>query len=180
MSAPSDNPVGPQKPVDWGALPIVRTDLSPAGVMDRVRTASKRGRLPGFREIDGATFAVLAFGVPFDRELIVRVEASGAGTALLARPVLLKRNPVLFAAVLIFTIWPGVAITKSMIPWEPFGIPFEAWYLPLTIIPTPFVWMSLIKKSSRTTFASALESMSQIAGEVGGVLSTGAANDRAD
>jgi hypothetical protein len=63
-----------------------------------------------------------------------------------------------------------VAITKSMIPWEPFGIPFEAWYLPLTIIPTPFVWMGLMRKASRTTLASAIEAMSQIAGEVSGVV----------
>jgi hypothetical protein len=170
MSAPSDKPIVQPTPIDWAALPIVRTDLPTSEVMDRVRTASKRGRLPGFREIDGASFAVLAFGVPFDRELVIRVEASGGRTVLSACPVLLKRNPVLFAAVLIFTIWPGVAITKSMIPWEPFGIPFEAWYLPLTIIPTPFVWMGLMRKASRTTLASAIEAMSQIAGEVSGVV----------
>src|SRR6266404_376581 len=93
------------QPVPAGgiALPSILTDLSAAQIRERLTTASRRGRLAGFdpRPRDGALFAAAAHAHPFDSLLLGELRDG----RIQFRLVMLRKIPLLFGAVLIFTIW---------------------------------------------------------------------------
>ncbi|MEX2219951.1 MAG: hypothetical protein WD749_14460 [Phycisphaerales bacterium] len=147
-------------------LPQVTTELVPADLLDRLETLARRGRLPGFQRGGRGLFSVEAHGHPFDAELIASAHPTPPGTELTFDLRLRRRLPALFAIVLLATIWPGVYFMDQLIPGE-WGWPATwIWYLPLTILPLPFLWRSLMAKSRRSNHQAAQEAIRKIAAEL--------------
>jgi hypothetical protein len=144
-------------------------------VLDRLRTASKRGRLPGF-VAPGARcdFTIEAHGNPFDA--IVAAHAAPGEVRFELRP--LYKMPAIFVVVMLATIWPGVHLMDSLIPGEWNWIDTWIWYLPLTVLPLPWVCKQAIDRARRTTRASALASIDSIAAEIGGAVTPPASKSK--
>jgi hypothetical protein len=157
-------------------LPVVVTALSPDEVLARLDFASRRGRLPGFERLGGhgsdRLFRVEAHGHPFDAVLIGRHVSHAAASHLEFALHLRKKLPVVFVLVLIATVWPGVYFMDELIAqylsglWRPWVTYY--WYLPLTILPIPWVWRGVMRRTRRTTEESAREAIARIAGEIDG------------
>jgi hypothetical protein len=155
-------------------LPKVETPLPPEAIVERLAFASRRGRLAGFEAAQGGgLFGVAAFGQPFDRVLIAEVERGDGGSTLEFRSALLKKWPVIFIVVTLFTIWPGVWLTNSLFityfpsyPW--WGVQTWMWYLPLTVLPLPWMVKSMWRKSEAAAHDSAHRAIRKIAAEIGG------------
>ncbi len=164
-----------------GAPPrSLRSILSPTEVVDRLAARARRGKLPGFRRLDEsangtlAGFRVLAFGHPYDYELIGAVApeagtADGGGSRVDFRMRLLPKVPVIAAVVLILTIWPGLWITDSMlrIYFESYRIETWWWYVPLVVVSLPFLWMQFLS-SRRQAHEHAAQTARAIEREIGG------------
>lgn len=165
------------------ALPQIRTGLSEAQVVQRLRALSKRGKLPGFSDDEpGASASVAAHGAPFDSKLLVKHAGgsdsqngpSGQDSELRFECVMLPTMPRVFALLLVITIWPGLPLTDqflSSLEWyanlmASIGIDTWHWYLPLTVLPAPFAWRSAIKKSQASARESALEAIEKIRGAI--------------
>jgi len=148
-------------------LPSVRFSLSGAEVLERLRTASKRGRLAGFEAGQAETgFIVAAHGNPFDAQLHGRID--GGFVRFDLKP--LHRLPIIFAIILIATVWPGVHFMDALIPGEWGWIPTWWWYLPVTALPIPWVWRNMQRRSRAAVLASAQEAIRKIAKEVDGTV----------
>jgi hypothetical protein len=149
-------------------LPVIVTPLTRDQVFERLQTASRRGRLPGFRETEGSLCSVAAHGVPFDGSLLVDVRDGKVVFSLM----MLKKLPVIFAVTLAVTIWPGVYFTDELVAvflpslWRPWITYY--WYLPLTVLPIPWIWRGLMRKSHASMHASAIEAIQKVAAEIGG------------
>lgn len=139
-------------------------------VVRRMRALSQRGRLPGFEETaDG--FKALAYGWVFDFDLAFRIEDSPGGCTLTPALVLKRRMPAIVLALLAFSIWPGVWITDSMLSTYFTWYPHEfwktcAWYLPITILPMPWVWKTAIRRSRLLAEESARELAERVRSEL--------------
>lgn len=166
--------------VPVGSLGALTTEKSAAEVVASLERLSKRGELPGFDKEDGrGLFSVEAAGNPFDRRLVARARERDGLTVLEWELVTPRRWPIVIAAVLAVTVWPGLPITHSMLAaywgWYARASGPEGWfrtwmwYLPLTVIPIPWAWRSTMRKMRATTLASAREAVRKIAGAVGGV-----------
>lgn len=156
------------------SLPTVLVPLDSAAIVERLTTASRRGRLAGFARSSapGVLFQAAAFGSPFEGVLEARAEPADGGTRLRFQSRLLRTFPAIFAGVLAFTIWPGVYFTDELVAqflpglWSPWVTYY--WYLPLTILPIPWVWRGAMRKSRRTMTEHARETVAKIAKELGG------------
>jgi hypothetical protein len=137
--------------VTLDAIPTLHAQVSADDLSERLEEASRRGRLPGLKH--GATrdsFRVRLYGGQFDRLLEGEAADRPGGCTLTMRTRLLPGMPLVFAAVCLFTIWPGVWLMDSMLttywPASQGWWPTWTWYLPLTILPLPFavrkVWRS--------------------------------------
>src|SRR5262249_23055227 len=155
----------------------VHTDLSPDQAVERLRTASRRGRLAGFAAPSkyGGLFSAAAFGRPFDEVLIGEAsQRPGGGTDLRFRTHLLRGLPALYVAVLIFPIGPGVYSMDELIAqflpglWHPWVTYY--WYIPLTVIPLPWIWRGLRRKSRAAAHDAGHEAVRKIAAEIDGVI----------
>src|SRR5579862_938947 len=125
------------RPAGRNALPSIATPATSQEIVERLTVASRRGRLAGFdpKPPGGSLFAAAAHGHPFD-SLLVADHAPSQGR-LTFRLVMLRRMPLAFAAILVFTIWPGVWFMDELMsqlglwrgdhPWLTYY-----WYLPLT------------------------------------------------
>lgn len=154
-------------PVEPSPLSLIRTPLNPDQVREKLLTASKRGRMAGYNGAPAqGLFSVAAFGHPFEGDLM----ATSADGTLNFELRMHRKLPVIFAVVLLLTIWPGVYLTDQLIPGEWGWIPTAWWYLPITVIPIPWVWRSLMRKSRATMDASARESIAKIAAEIDGTI----------
>jgi len=166
------------------ALPHLTVPLESGAIVDRIDQASRRGRMPGFRAgAEGGLFVVDAWGTPFDHDLIARAEPADGGTRLEFDLRLRRRLPTIHAIVLVFTVWPGVWLTDSMLKlwfgwyyaltqkdmfvWGGFEAFTYLWYLPLCVVPLPWVWRNSHRRSRRTARVSALEIIGKIARELG-------------
>lgn len=162
------------------SLPEVRTPLAPAEALARLATAAKRGRLPDYRQVDGAAFEAEAFATPFTHALVgclaVGEEGATRMTFSLRRP---WPMPALFAGVLAITVWPGVVLTDSLLAtyWAAYGgwatrMPWltYAWYLPLTALPLPWAWRACVRRSAAMAHESARETIVKIARETDGAV----------
>lgn len=134
------------------APPSVRSPVSPAETMQRLDRASKRGKLAGFEQRGEHGFRATVYGEPFDREIIGAIQPSDGGSLIDLRLRLLKKMPVMAIALIVVSIWPGVWLTDSMIQTYFAGYPNSfwvtaAWYLPLTVIPLPWMLRSMWRKS---------------------------------
>ena len=85
---------------------------------------------------------------------------------------LLRRLPLIFTAILLFTIWPGVYFMDELIAqflpglWRPWVTYY--WYLPLTVLPIPWMWRRTIARSTASAHEHARETIGTIARELGG------------
>ncbi|MEZ6243038.1 MAG: hypothetical protein R3B57_08345 [Phycisphaerales bacterium] len=163
-----------------GALAGVTTEKSAAEVVASLERMSKRGELPGFDKDEArGLFSVEAAGNPFDRRLVAHAKERDGLTILEWELVTPRKWPIIIAAVLVVTVWPGLPITHSLLvnyfPGWYGGLVsgwFKTWmwYLPLTILPIPWAWRSTMKKMRATTLISAREAVAKIAGAVGGQM----------
>lgn len=144
------------------------TQLDQAEVLRRLEALSRRGKLPGFeRGRDGVLFTTAAFGEPFDHRLEARASGEGATTLRYSLRVL-SRLPAIYAAVIVFSIWPGVWLTDSMIRayFDSYEFPTWAWYLPLTVLPLPPMLIRMVRRSRASATEHAAELAERIAGEL--------------
>lgn len=173
---PQQNEQQPAKPSQaqvremLGTLPHIATALDKEEVAKRARRLSERGKLPGYvGNPSGALFACAAFGNPFDYSLLASHEAGKLTFCAKIKP----KMPAIFWFVLAFTIWPGVLFTDSLLnTW--FGwYPNEtwityAWYLPLTILPLPWLYKAVMARTRLAALVHAHEQINRIAKAVDG------------
>ncbi|HED54899.1 MAG TPA: hypothetical protein ENJ00_11975 [Phycisphaerales bacterium] len=154
------------------SLPHIRTDLNRDEIIQRVKRLSKRGKLPGFEPnpSDGF-FEAIAFGNPFDYRLIASHHPGQIRFTAKIKP----KMPTIFWIVTALTIWPGVLFTDSLLnTW--FGwYPNEtwvtyAWYLPMTILPLPWLHRSIMAKTRAAALVHAHEQIATIAKALGGSI----------
>jgi hypothetical protein len=154
------------------ALPTIRTSASAGEIRDRLTTLSRRGRLAGFdpKPADGSLFSASAHGHPFDSLLLANLDAG----RLTFRLLMLRKMPLIFAAILLFTIWPGVYFMDEVIAqflpglWRPWVTYY--WYLPITILPIPWMWRRTMARSTSSAREHARETIETIAKELSGSI----------
>lgn len=155
------------------ALPGLAVPLAVDEILDRLGTASRRGRLPGFVPAPpgGALFRVAAFGNPVDGNLDARPRPVDGGTHLDFTLGIPRRLSVVLAAALAVTVWPGVYFMDQMmiqfLPGVRGWLPTWWWYLPVSILPIPWIWRSIMARARSTALQSAREMMDTLAGELG-------------
>lgn len=164
--AQTDHP--PAAPCRYSAgVDELPTSLTADAIVERLAVASKRGRLAGFaRPGGGVLFVVDAFGTPFDGVVEARFESDSSGGRLRFALRMKRRLPIIFAIVLVATVWPGLYFTDQLIPGEWGWIPTWWWYLPLTIVPIPWAWRAAMRKSRATMEASAREAIGKVRAEL--------------
>lgn len=170
---PAETPGAPAQAHAGSSVPVVITPLSPEEVVQRLDTASRRGRMPGFAPgPPPALCTTAAFGTPFDGELRVTAERTGAGGCTLRlTPRLKPLGPWLLALSLVISVYPGVLFVESFLglfPGSSRWIWSGYWYLPLSILSAPYVQWVAVKRSRATMLVSASEMAAKIAGEVDG------------
>jgi len=159
------------RPRTW----LVRTDQTSETVLDVARAMSRNGKLPGFRETGGAgeLFRCAAFGKPFDSELVVRAEEGEGAGCVLSGEVRLKRVlPWVFAVVTALSVWPGVLLMDSLMNswfrWYPVQTWVTyAWYVPLTVLPLPWMVRRVLRQSRESAWEHAMETREKIVKRVG-------------
>lgn len=147
-------------------LPTLETSLTSEEVFGRLLKLSKQGKLAGYAHQAGATHATVdAHGNPFDSDLKILHTGQAVEFELAMR----KKLPVIFAVLLVITVWPGLPLTESFMltmGWYERLVSgsFETWmwYLPMTILPIPFVWRSSMMKSVRSAHEHALETVEKV------------------
>ena len=148
-------------------LPEFQTQLSSDEIRRRLLSLSKKGKLPGYSsESDMGIASVAAHGAPFDSKLEIIHDSE----KVTFEAHLLKLIPTIFAITLVVTIWPGLPLTdgflRSFVWYDnlmgKIGIETWHWYLPLTILPAPFMFKSAIAKSKLAAHESALETIEKI------------------
>jgi hypothetical protein len=153
------------------ALPVVRCGLTPEQVVMAAEKRAKAGKLAGFARGSGEVlFVADVFGEPFDRTLVVKGETVEGGTRLTFAAPMKKRLPWIFIAVIAFSIWPGVTLTHSLLvtyfSW--YTIATWWWYIPITVIPLPWIYKKMVTKSEASCAGSAMEQIESVREAVGG------------
>lgn len=153
-------------------LPTIRTALAPDEILARLDKASRRGRMPGYAAgRPGSTpggFTVSAFSEPFDHELdgaVSNTDSDGYRT-ITFRLRMLRKAPAIFAASIVLSLWPGLPILDTMIPSSWGWWPTWTWYLPLCLLPIPFI-PRMVSKSRRLGRESAEKAVEAITKELG-------------
>lgn len=148
-------------------LPEIETELGGDEIRERLHSLSKRGKLPGFeKEVGGGLCAVAAHGVPFDSQLLLRLE----GGRLSFECRLLPLMPRLFVLMMVVAVWPGLPLTDSFLSsfdWYnslmgSLRLRTWYWYLPLTVVPLPFAFRGALAKSRSSALESAGEQIEKI------------------
>lgn len=142
--------------------------LAPDEIRARMDVASRRGRVPGCHRGEGLTlFVVDGCGTPFEHHLVARGTPEGNGTRVTFSLERRMKMPLIFAVLLIVTVWPGVHFMDQLIPGEWNWIPTWTWYLPLSIVPTPWFWVSTARKSRAMAEEDARGLIEKIRAELG-------------
>ena len=147
------------------SLPSIKTDLDQSEIARRAKRLSERGKLPGFHpNTPGGLFEAIAFGNPFDYRLI----ASHQPGQLNFHIKIKSKMPAIFWIVMALTIWPGVLFTDSLLNtwfgWYPNQTWITyAWYLPITIIPLPWLHRSIMAKTRAAALVHAHEQIATLA-----------------
>ena len=153
----------------------IHAPLTRAEAMRRLDRSSKQGNLPGFEQRGDERFRALVYGDPFDRELLGVIRDDGEGCAIDLELRLLKKTPSMAVALVVISIWPGVWLTDSMIQTYFPGYPnafwvTAVWYLPLTVIPLPWMMRKMWRKSERIAREELGKTVDRIARAVGGTV----------
>ena len=152
-------------------LPRIKTALSPDEIARRMLALAKRGKLPNHATDPKHLFRCDLFGEPLD--FMLSCDASDAGGTTLRFSATIKlRTPIIFWVIAALTVQPGMWMTDSMIRtyFTSYDIPTWWWYLPLTVLPLPFVWIRMLRKSRLAAKDHALELIERIRAEVDGAL----------
>jgi hypothetical protein len=155
---------------DASGVGAIVVPVDRVSVVRRMRALSQRGKLPGFEETaDG--FRALAYGWVFDFDLRYQVQEGPGGSTLTPRLELKRKMPVIVIAVLLLSIWPGVWVTDSMLATYFDWYPREfwktcLWYLPLAVLPMPWVWKTAMGRSRMLAEESARELAERIGAEL--------------
>lgn len=175
MATPTDKPEQAATVPLTTPLPAVETSLSLQEIVSKLDTAARRGKLPGFHAGGPGLFHIEAFGQPFEGVITAAAQRTGYTTTVTFQTRLLAKMPWIFILVSVFTIWPGVWFTESMLStWFPsakwlWGTTYW-WYLILTVPTTPWYLWSAFKKSRAGIHTSAHESIKEVAAAVQGRL----------
>lgn len=153
-------------------LPSIATGMNASAVFAALSKMSKRGKLAGFEYNGGPGAAIAdAHGTPFDSDLVIEYTKGEVQFSLQLR----KKMPGIFMALLLVSVWPGLPLTDSfMFNFEWYerlmgeSIQTWMWYLPLTVLPIPFVWKSALKKSKASAHTHAVETIEMIKGTLDG------------
>lgn len=165
-------------------LPSLTVPLAAEAIVAKIDESSRRGRMPGFEAgTPQGLFVVDAWGTPFDHDLIATAHPAGGETRLDFTLRLRRKIPAVHAILLLFTVWPGVWLTDSMLKlwfgwyyaltqkdafiWGGFEAFTYLWYVPLCVVPLPWFWRSSMRRSRRTARVSGLEMIAKIAKELG-------------
>lgn len=152
-------------------LPTVRCSMSPQQIVQAAEKRAKAGKLAGFARGTGeALFVADVFGEPFDRTLVVKAQPIEGGSRLTFAAPMKPKLPVLFIAIIAFSIWPGVTLTHSLLvtyfSW--YTIQTWWWYIPLTVLPLPWMYKKMMTKSEASCAVSVLEQIESVREAVGG------------
>ena len=161
-------------------LPALKTKLDRDGVMRCLDAAARKGKLAGLERRDPPeVFEVEAYSTPFDHVLVASATPDGSGTKLTFRPRLLTKVPLIYAVVIIVSVWPGLPLTHSMLvtyfsryshvaTWVT-----AAWYLPLTVL--PFLWLipKWLKRSAKEAHEASREQILKLRDLLDGTLTQG-------
>src|SRR5262245_24429089 len=156
--------------VPAGAGSVVITDVAPTEVVSRLDQLARRGKLPGFIDRGGGRFSVEAYGQPFDHELDAAATREGERTVIRFQLRRLRKTPLIYWLIVLLTIWPGVWLTDSMLHayFSGYHIATWMWYLPVTILPLPWMWLRAVRRSHAMAQVSAGEAVKKIAAEAAG------------
>lgn len=153
MSTPNQAPSQPPQP-----LPTLSVRCDAPQVGTRLDALSKRGKLPDYRR-EGSGFRVKAFGNQMDMTLVGTISTTAEGSEI--RFTLEREWKLIwiYAAITVLTMWPGLALTDSMISTYFTGYDFDTWkwYVPLIVVPTPILGWFEVRKSQRMARESAAE-----------------------
>jgi len=152
----------------------IRTPKSSQEIVSILEALAKKGKLPGF-EPNGVPglFRVDAFGMPSDYDLVAEAVGDSAGTQLRFKLVSQRKFHLIMAISIVLTIWPGMWMTDSMLrTWfRSYDFATWIWYVPLMILPLPWLWYSATRKSRIAAAAHAVEQLTTIAGSIDGEIS---------
>lgn len=116
-------------------------------------------------------FSAEVIGSPFDGVLEAQAETIPRGTRLRFQARTEPRRLVLFAVGLILSIWPGVYFMDQLmiqvLPGVRNALPTSWWYIPLTVVPLPWLVHAAIRRTRRSIHESALLLIERIAAELG-------------
>ncbi len=160
------------------ALPSLESPYPPEMIVDRLETLAKRGKLAGFHKgMPPALFEAAAFGQPFDYRLVAHATSAGGGTRLSFALKLPPKVSIVYAIVVVLSIWPGVWLTDSMLrtyfSWYTLSMWGTcAWYLPITVLPLPWMYKKHFVGSRAAATADAAELIQKIAPEIDARVAT--------
>jgi len=159
-----------EEATDSGPL---RTSLRPSEILARLDHAARRGRLAGYRPLpDGSGFRALLYGEPFDHDLEARFESVDGETIIRFETRMRRKLPVIFAITIVLAVWPGLPLTDSLLATYFPAYPNQmwvtaAWYLPLTILPLPWMLLRMWRRSRAAAEEGARKRLGEIRGELG-------------
>lgn len=152
--------------------PPLTVPLAPEAILARLDTLARRGKLGDFHAAPAPNiFAITAYGEPFDHHLTAAATQADGSTTITYALSILKRMPTIAAIVIALSIWPGVWLTHSMVVTYFESYPSSiwitcAWYLPLSALPVPWMWVRMIRKSRAAAEKHATELAAAIATEL--------------
>jgi hypothetical protein len=164
----------PTPPAPWSKeamLPRLITKKPAADLQTALALRAKQGKLPGYTRLSDRAFELEAFGSLYDRTLTATIISDTADkdehTEIWFEGRLKRMMPIAVIAVLIFTIWPGVWLTDSLLGvwfnWYRLNIWWtSAWYIPLTLLAIPAFWAHF-KKSEKASWEHARETIGKLA-----------------
>lgn len=142
-------------------LPTIECHHAAQVAQEKVRELALRGKMPGFVLGKGEDlFEAQAFGHHLDYRMLASHEPGKLRFELR----MARRVPAVLLVVLAVTIWPGVWLTDSMLKtyFDWYTIPTWIWYIPLTVIPVPFMWRRMVRQSRAAAEESARELIERI------------------
>jgi hypothetical protein len=174
----------PEPPKPWAkdaSLPRVISPMPASDLQQALSQRAKQGKLAGYQKQSERTFTLDAAGGIYERTLIATIISDTADkdehTEIWFEGKLKRTIPIVVIVVLVFTLWPGVWLTDSILStwfnWYRLGIWWtSAWYIPLTLLAVPAFWAQF-KKSERESWEDAHKAIEKIArvgdGEVVGL-----------
>jgi hypothetical protein len=135
-----------------GVWAHVRSELHDADIALRLDALAKQGNLAGYAH-DAGCVSFSAFGSAIDYRVSVLRETPGLGAFVLRAA--LERKPIwILIATTVVTIWPGSWLTDSMLRSYFSGYDWNtyAWYIPLTVLPMPWLVMRMLRGSRRAAW----------------------------